>query len=728
MSILSELLPKKEITNYFIVLGLEEHQVRAAVAEIVGEKVRILGTGKSEFGEEENETEAVDIAISMAEKTIPEKLLINNVIFALPQFYLEGNDVKPEYSKRLKSIAKELDLKVYGFVDYVTSIINYLETTEGSPPTVILMDLSSGHMTISLVRIGKVSQHVIVDRTDSIVADFSSTLPQLKTEILPSKIIIYDFADKTEEIREELLKFPWHKHSIFLHTPKIDIFTNEKIMKSIVEAAATSFLPNFAAATEKADREEKLQEEESGETAATAYSEEIVVEETSPEIKRETGKRFGFINESLSEKAAAIKKETKPLSVKGTGGKPGLSSVMSFLSEKLDSVKAMDFSKKLATILQHKALTLLVPIILVVLFFTYLLLNFPSATVSLITYPQPQSTPMEIIFAKDNSQAAGSVPVILIRSVTSEISGNKSAKSTGTTLLGDKAKGEVTVFNKTTSAKTLPKGSVLSSGPVKFTLDDEVKIASASETGEGITFGKISAKITASTIGPDSNLSANSNFTFQSFSESTLTAKNNLPLSGGTSREISSVSGEDRGKLEEATTSELVTQVKQKLVGQINPRERLLDQPVTTTVSAKKFSAEVGSEAKDLSLDLTLKVEGFAYNQDNLEALINPSTLSAVSGFKFDPTKTTVRIVDTDIDKSGNIKAKVSIIAYFVPDLNLETIRNDIRGKSYTQAISILEKVDKIGGVKISPVNKLPFWQNKLPLNPKNISMAIISR
>ena len=47
MSILSEILPKKEITNYFIVLGLEERYIRAAVAEITGNRVRILGIGKS---------------------------------------------------------------------------------------------------------------------------------------------------------------------------------------------------------------------------------------------------------------------------------------------------------------------------------------------------------------------------------------------------------------------------------------------------------------------------------------------------------------------------------------------------------------------------------------------------------------------------------------------------------------------------------------------------------
>ena len=146
MSILTQILPKKETTNYFIVLGLEEHHVRAAVAEITGDKVKILGIGKSEFAEEANEIEAVDIAISTAEKSISEKLLIENVIFALPQLYLDGNNVKPEYSDRLEKIAKELDLKAYGFVEYASAVANFIALTEGSPPTVLLMDISKNRM------------------------------------------------------------------------------------------------------------------------------------------------------------------------------------------------------------------------------------------------------------------------------------------------------------------------------------------------------------------------------------------------------------------------------------------------------------------------------------------------------------------------------------------------------------------------------------------------------
>ena len=516
MSILSEILPKKEIITYFIVLGLEEKHIRAAVAEISGKEVKILGTGKADFSDPEKEVEAVDEAISIAEKSLPEKLLISNVIFALPQFYLEGDNVKPEYLTRLKKIAKELDLKAYGFVDYVSSTVNYLENEEGSPPTILLMDLSEGHITVSLVRLGKVVQHEIVNRSDSVVADFSSILPNLKAEILPSKIIIFDFSHKTDEIREELLKFPWHKHSIFLHTPKIEILGNQKIMTAIVKAAATNFLPNVSDPQPGSAEKEASREVNDGKKISS-YDPEAIGK---AEVKQETFKeRFGFVHESLSEKVANIKKETRNEVRISSERKRGIEKILSFLKIGLPRI---DFG--------HKGVIIAFGGLLTALFLIYFVRNYPTANISLITYPLLKETPKEIMFAKETGQPAGSLPVIPVKNMTTEVSGMKSTKSTGTTLLGDKARGEVTIYNKTTKQTSLTKGTVINSGIIKFSIDDEIKIASASETGEGITFGKATVKVTAAAIGSESNLGANSNFTLSEFNESNLSAKNNLPL------------------------------------------------------------------------------------------------------------------------------------------------------------------------------------------------------
>src|SRR3989338_2098789 len=104
MSLLSQILPKKESKEYYLTLAVEEQHIRAAVVEVSNNQVMVLGMGVSDFAQGENETEASDIAISMAEKSLAQDFLINKVIFALPQAYLEGDDVIPEYLVKLKKI------------------------------------------------------------------------------------------------------------------------------------------------------------------------------------------------------------------------------------------------------------------------------------------------------------------------------------------------------------------------------------------------------------------------------------------------------------------------------------------------------------------------------------------------------------------------------------------------------------------------------------------------
>ena len=63
MSLLTQILPKKEPKEYFLTLGVEEYHVRAAACEVLGDEITILGTGESDFGDDIDEIEAIDIAI-----------------------------------------------------------------------------------------------------------------------------------------------------------------------------------------------------------------------------------------------------------------------------------------------------------------------------------------------------------------------------------------------------------------------------------------------------------------------------------------------------------------------------------------------------------------------------------------------------------------------------------------------------------------------------------------
>ncbi len=702
MSLINKILPKKGVEEYLIVLGVEEHRITAVVASISLEKISIVGKGESEFTEGENEIEAADIAISTAEKNISEQILVKNVIFGLPPFFLDQDKIKPEFMDRLKKISKELDLSPQGFIEYPQALSFYLEKKEESPPTLLLLCVGRNNLTCSQIRVGKVERNITVERSSTLYSDFEKIMSSFSSEILPSKIIIYDEVKGTqlEEIREELLRFPWHKHASFLHTPKIEVLEEDAVNTALVEAAASSLIKELQIDEVQINTNEKIDQEE---------------------------ETFGFTGVSLP----AIK-ETPPEET--TTLIPDNISVpqKQKMSLKLPNIHLPKFS--LPPFLADRSFamapifSILGIIILSVLASLSLFWLYPASTVNLIVYPKTASQQLPVGFTTDAGQLQTGKTIILANTLSEEVSGEKTASTTGKTKIGDRAHGEVVVYNKTTSSKTFPKGTILTNGTLKFTLDDDVNIASASDTGEGLIFGKTTVKITAFEIGPEGNSAANSNFIFKDFPQSTAYAKNNSPLSGGTSREVSSVSKDDQDNLLKSLSQELALLAKQKITQRISAGEKLLDGSLQNNVVSKKFSSEIGAEAKEASLNLTLKIDTLVFKESDLTQLVKEDQIPIPPGFTIDTTKTAVQIAQTKIEKNGSISAAATITAFFMPQIDKDKIKREIAGKTFTQVSNSLSTFENIGGVEIINEKGLPFFANTLPFNGNNININLVSR
>lgn len=723
MSLFDKFLPKKEGRDYLLTLGVEEYKIQAAIVRIDGNKASIIGVGETDFPEGENEVEAADIAISTAEKNLEENLLVEKTIFALPQFYLENDNVKHECLAKLKKITKELQLKPHGFIDYPQSLSFYLEKEEGSPPTLLLISLGRNRLTFSLIRVGKVQQNIVIERSSSLLSDFEEALPQFSAEIMPSRIIIYDESEKIEDIQEELLRFPWNKHPSFLHTPKIEIFPRDKIIIAVAEAAATSLLKKIQF-EEKEEKEETKEEMPTKEEMISAkkeeelptlkykekpedikpYEEKHHLEEKYHEADQPLYETFGFVK---SHHEAHVEKDFKE-------------------DKKSLKLPALKFSF-IASLFSFSLLPVVIFIIIALItVLSYLFWFYPKAAVYLIVYPLVSTQTTEVTLAtSDKSEADKNM--IRARLISEEVSGEKTASTSGKTRIGEKARGEVTIYNKTTNSKTFPKGTVIQNKDIKFTLDSDVNIASASDTGEGLSFGKVVAKVTASSIGPEGNIGNGNIFNFKDFPETSYIAKSSQSFSGGTSREVSSISQNDQERLETALTNELIVKAKQQLAVKLASGEKLLDSSQEKKISSKKFSGSVGSEAQQISLSLTVKLNILSFNETDLINIAKNRLDSPPSGFTLDSQKTAVKVEDVKLDKNNNYKVKASVTAYFLPEVNTEEIRSKITGQKYQSVSSYLSKVANIGGVKIVQENHPPFFGQRLPSKRQNILVQVIS-
>ncbi len=738
MSIFSKFFPKKEKSEYFLTLAVEERKIRAAITLIHGNQLTLVGTGESDYSQGKNESEAADIAISCAEKNVPENYLVEKVVFALPYTYLTDDKVKPEYLERLKKITKDLVLEPQGFVEYADAITYFLQKEEGSPPTSLVLNLAKDTLTLTLVRVGKIQHNFLIQRTSSIISDIEAIIPDLKADILPSRIIIYDEGENLEEVRENLLRLPWNKHPEFLHTPKIEILSSNDIMTALIEAAGTSFMKTHDVVLLQADfgppvltipHEEETEQQSSNIQEISSVEDKKTLTNPDAEITEE--ETFGFTKDSDIEENKSLHqnitlpKTPSPLMVDET--------VEEEIKEDkpkkriLRGVKFPNFFSFLGKINFNSFLLPVILLLIILGLSGWFIFTFPKTDVSIVIYPQTTSKNMDISIITTKDLLQNRKNFITAEEVSAIVNGEKNTTTTGKTKIGEKAKGTIIVYNKTLNSKTLPKGAIIQNGSLTFSLDDNTNIASASDTGEGLAYGKSTAKVTSNNIGPESNLSQGSNFTFKDFPENSLSAKNETAFTGGTSREVTSISKEDRDNLEEVLTGELMAKTKQELSQKIKNGAVLIDQSLTKEITSKKFSGDVGSEAKEVSITLSLEVTGLSYNLVDLISLSKENPVSIPAGFSVDESRTGARITNITKDKNNEIQATAVIYSSFVPTLDLVKIKNNIAGKDYQKAADYLKSVDNISGVKIVQINKFPLLSNRLPFNGENITLNVVS-
>src|SRR3989338_6819280 len=460
MSLLSKLLPKKEATSYFLTLAVEERKIRAAIAQIKGSVVTLLGTGESTFAQGENETEAADMAISSAESQSLENLLVERVVFALPLFYLEGDNVKPEYLNRLKKITKDLNLKPNGFIEYPQALAFSIEREEGSPATAVLLHLEKTYCTFSLIRVGKIYKNIVIERSESIIDDFANTT---KVEILSAKDVIVALVEAAASsllkniditiIKKEKDASP---ESSALVTKEEPISAKNEVSKGDVpvkkdeketphkghlkiQGGVVHLVNDPTAEPLKEEKPDKL--ESNMDIKEKEVPEEKKGKETEPTIESKTQdaeETFGFVESSeierldedgnitLTEKTEVVEEETLQDQKPHTGKNP-----LSLLNGILSSIKGKSLPSPSIPNIPGNIFIWLIPAFLILAGFLYYAVTiYPQASVSLIVYPFSINQTIPVVF-KTSGNSPSDKTSIAVNSLTVEVNGEKTVATTG---------------------------------------------------------------------------------------------------------------------------------------------------------------------------------------------------------------------------------------------------------------------------------------------------------
>src|SRR3989338_6064015 len=602
MSFLSNLksaLPfvkKEEVLEYFFALNIASENLTAALWIIEGKELKILETAFQSYS-------SLDDLIFVTDKLLDEVLGIREIepqkiLFGVPSLWLRDENLKEEYLIRLRKLVKELELTPMAYVEAAHALTHFLEKQEGVPATAILVGFEQHHLTVTVVRAGKIDGVKFVSRTDSSGADIEKALLNFtQVETLPSKIFIYG---AQADLKSRLLSFTWMSKLSFLHFPKIDNLQDQIEIKSVCLAGATEIEGNILY-TERPVKQ-------AAKKGTTLSLEEDLADQKDDQATRslpdeEDSKNLGFVVGDVSDK---LDEETNLIQIDDSGYE-----LPAPVSNEAKRVQAKSLTKGIH---QKKSLGIIILILTIplVIFTAYLFIL--KADVKVFVEPRVLEKDAQVTADPNQKQVDEDAKVIPGQIVSVEVSGLAKAAASGTKQIGDPAKGTIVIYNKISSAQSLSKGTQITGpGSLKFTLDTSMTIASQSATDSGIAFGKANTTVTAVAVGADGNLPSGAQFSVGGYSSDNLLAKSEGNFSGGNSKDVTVVSLDDQQKLLASLASDLRKQAQQKLQGQL-PQKKILTEGLNEEIVKKSFSKNVNDQAAEFSLNLTARYKGTAFD------------------------------------------------------------------------------------------------------------------
>jgi len=759
--------PEKK--EYFFALEIDVDRVKSAIWTIEENKTKLVSQGDSFSWQNEEEllglvdeslSSAVEKFNSLQENRAPKK-----IIFGLSTDWVKENQIAPEKVDVLKKISQKLDLSPLGFVVIPEGIAHWLKEVEGVPPTAVLLGLGEKKISVSLVDLGKIRGTNLVVRSESIGADLAEGLSRFEREVaFPARILIYDGEEKLEEVRQQLINFSWQDEKVsFLHLPKVEILPADFDIKAIVFASASQMadVKGIELLGEKKEewkekeegeekeeiKEEKKEEIEEGEEKEEeeeSLEKEEQREEEVKEISKEEAKGvsqvWGFVKgkdikeeriepqapevsfkEPSQEETSTEMEEKRPLRIKMPKASLGWLKKIDFASF-FSSLRAL-LGNRSGLILILSGLFLVVVFVVLGLLYWYL----PRASITL--FVEPQSLEKDFLVSLDTSLKSPNREKLLLpaQEIETTVSGEKTKGTTGTKLIGEKAKGEVSIYNRTDQTRTFAQGvEIYGPNDLVFTLDEEVSVASESSGSDYTKIpGKAVVSVTAEEFGSEGNLASGSEFSIANYARADFIASNESSFSGGTSREIQAVSEEDQDDL----LAELKEELKEKGISQLDDElgsgDRLIEESLELKILKENFLEEVDQETDQLSLEVELKITALVFSENDFEDLIKEEIMASVpTEFDYDSSQKETNFELEDVEDDV-YTFKVQFKADLKPKFNLEEIKNNLVGKKPAIGKTYLSNLSHVVSFEAKITPRLPAGLVTFPRMAEKIDIGV---
>lgn len=699
-------LTKKNTTPKYLAVEIGLESVRTASWEVINGQPSLLQVGSNEIVDTQNPElllQGIDTSLTQAQIGVdPEP---NEMILSLPEQWLVNNNIAADKKQILKYVADKLELKPVGFVVTLEAIIHYLEHQKGQPPNLIILYLSNEDVLVSIIKNGQILGTQVVGRSEDLGADVKEGLARFEeVKTLPAHMVIYDGSTDLEQLQQELIEYDWQTDLPFLHMPKIDRLRSEDVVKAVVLTGGTEVIKSAhltPAVGESLDEEVVPQDDQ--DDSIPDLQEEFGFTVSHPD-NQESGGSTPDLSEQITDADSNLLPADEfemdlPSSPDdeedfATTNRESLLSRLNPLSALTKLVSARSASPRipgqrgwqlrLGIFLLVGSLLAVGAAASVAAAYWYL----PQATVTL--FVEPRIITRQINFVVDpnlgtldttNNQVPG-VPY------STELTAQAQTAATGEKLVGDRATGRVTVYNRTDSVKNFEKGTQLTGSNGKtYTLDEDITIASASSK-ENANFSittepaKTEAKITAVAIGAEFNVAENTEFSIANFAKSSFVAVAIDSISGGTSRQATAVAQQDINDLRNQVNQE----IEQKILTQINQSQQDFTAAIILADGSddleEDFSAQVGQEANSVSLETKTVVRTMTYKRADVAQLVQAAAGNEIpANYQLKSDDITIEVIENRETDDGAVVVDARVRIKVAPELNTQEIQTAIRGK-----------------------------------------------
>lgn len=745
---------KPDQPQNFLAIEITPDVVKTALWQVKNQAIEVIALGSVQpllSLEHETLLPAIDTSLSQATNQLKDdEPDPSQVIFGIPEDWTNNQGLTDKAKKALAYIVSKLQLKAVGFVVSSEAMITHMKSRQGGPVSMILVGITVKTIVVTLVVMDEVMGTHVVGRSDQIVEDLAEGLARFPEQdlSLPPKILLYDGTAELEHLAQELIAHDWQESFNFRHIPEIETLEPTSSIRAIAEAGGKEVAQSLglflAQSTPRSPLSLKQTEEAplvnnkpiEKEINAHPFGFRTVFSEASNEevaagtelSNTESNEAITFEEKQVSwdnvaptEDMTELKENesenSKHQSALGPHQIPRLKTSSSILVRirhslhlpKLAAKRQKDDQNQ-QPIKHRRRITLskgwkwhlpgILPLPLILGLSTLLLLtlggiiaywNLPRAEVSvyLALKPLTKQATFTLDPSLESNEASGSSIPATLEAIST--SGSKETFTTGTKIVGERAKGKITIFNRTSSSKTFDKGTRVEAGKAAFTLDNSVTVASASAKENAdysvtIDPSKETVAVTAVAIGAEFNIAKDTKLQIANYGDDTYVARSATELSGGSSREVEAVDENDLTKLKTELLSELETQLTQQITEETMGQQLSVMSDDYSVVS-EEFSAEAGDEAKSISLKMEISKPVYRYAKASVTALAETMLRDEIpTNYILKPDSTNLEVTSTSINSDETVNLSATITLQLFPNLQPQTIASNLVGRPVTTA------------------------------------------